>query len=112
MNVYIPLHDVSYIQFAFSSQSALHCLNAFIQECSAFSNDIRNMMRLLLANQQAVPLAQMTVSPQQSAFCRTLGGIVVHTVSVIMSKVDVNLLLPFVNMLKNPASLKVQVLVV
>ena len=75
-----------------------------------FSDDIILMMRLLVANEQAVPLAQMTVSPQQPAFCRTLGGIVVHTVSVIMNKVSVDLLLPFVNMLNNPAVLKVKVL--
>ena len=66
------------------------------------------IMRLLLSNQQGGPLAQMAVSPDQSALCRTLTDIVVHTVSVIMSKTNVDLLAPFEKLLTKPTDLKVR----
>ena len=63
--------------------------------------------QLLLTNQQGGPLVQMTVSPALTSEFKTLGSIVVHTVAVLSSNSTYPILLPFVNMLTNPAALTV-----
>lgn len=65
-------------------------------------------MRMLLTNQQGGILAQMSVSPHQLGHHRTLTGLVVHTVVVLLSRPNTELLLPFINMITNPASLEVR----
>ena len=85
----------------------LQVFNASVQEVSP---DMRHMVRLLLSNKQGGQLAEMAVSPNQPALCRTLEGIVVHTVSVVLNKAAVDLLQPFLNILSDPIALEVNVL--
>ena len=92
-----------YLLFA----QALHTLNTFIQDSAELSHDLMYLSRLLLSNQQDGPLAQLTVSPDQPPLCRTLSGIVIHCVSVMLSRTSVNLLQPFLYMLNNPSALEV-----
>ena len=68
------------------------------------------VLRLLLANQQGGTLAQMVVSPHQAhaALHRSLTGLVVYTVAVLLSRANTKLLLPFLNMLTNPTVLEVR----
>ena len=65
------------------------------------------MARLLVANEQGGPLAQLVVEPTQPLQHRTLGAIIVHTAAVFLCRQRVAILQPFVNMLKNPATLVV-----
>lgn len=68
---------------------------------------MRQTARLLLTNEQGGPLAQLHVTPELPAMCKTLGAVVVHTVAVLESKSRQHTLLPFVNMMANPAALAV-----
>ena len=52
----------------------------------------------------------MVISPNQPIQCRTLTGLVMHTAVVIFSRLDIELLLPFVSMLTNPAALNVSMI--
>ncbi len=72
------------------------------------------VLRLLLANQQGGTLAQMVVSPHQAhaGLHRSLTGLVVHTVAVLLSRAKTKLLFPFLNMLTNPTALEVRELYV
>ena len=65
------------------------------------------MARLLVANEQGGPLAQLVVGPTQHPKYLTLGAIIVHTAAVFLCQQRVGILQPFVNMLKNPATLVV-----
>ena len=65
------------------------------------------MGRLLVANEQGGALAQLGVCPRQPLKQRTLGAVVVHTVAVFFCQQKVDILQPFVNILKNPAALVV-----
>ena len=65
------------------------------------------MARLLVANEQGGPLAQLVVDPMQPPKYRTLGAIIVHTAAVFLCQQRVAILQPFVNMLKNPVTLVV-----
>ena len=65
------------------------------------------MGRLLVANEQGGALAQLGVCPRQPLKHRTLGAVVVHTVAVFFCQQKVDILQPFVNILKNPAALVV-----
>ncbi len=49
----------------------------------------------------------MVASPYQAGLHRTLTGLVVHTVTVLLSRANTELLLPFINMINNPAALEV-----
>lgn len=82
-------------------------MNQFTLEMKSFSPLMRQAARLLLTNQQGGPLGQMTVSPELPAECKTLGAVVVHTIAVINCNSRQDILLPFVNMLTNPAALMV-----
>ena len=66
--------------------------------------------RLLLANEQGGPLAQLHVTPELPALCKTLGAIVIHTVAVLESSFQQPVLQPLVNMMANPAALAVSAL--
>lgn len=88
---------------------AIQALNTVIQSCTNYSPDILHLLRLLLANQQGGQLAQMTVSPDQPALCRTLTALVIHTAAVLLTRANDDLLLPFVNMLNNPSVLGVSI---
>lgn len=68
---------------------------------------MRHMARLLLANEQGGPLAQLRVTPKLPAMCKTLGAIVIHTVAVLDSCSNRPSLLPFINMMTYPAALAV-----
>ena len=71
-----------------------------------FSDELRLTARALLANQQGGRvLEQMTVSPQQPLQCRIILGVVVHAAAVFFGRQKADVLLPFVNMLNNPALL-------
>ena len=67
------------------------------------------MGRVLLANEQGGPLAQLTVTSKQTPLQQTLGSIVVHTAAVLLCRQGVGLLKPFVNMLCNPTALVVSI---
>ena len=89
-------------------QQALERLNEFIKSYQLFSDELRLTARALLANQQGGSvLEQMFVSPQQPLQYRTILGVVVHAAAVFFGRQKVDILLPFVNMLNNPALLKV-----
>ena len=66
--------------------------------------------RALLVNQQGGQLVQLQVSPQQPSLARDLTALVVHTAIVLSARKDTDVLMPFVNMLNNPAALVVSVL--
>ena len=73
------------------------------------SNELRFMARALLANEQGGRvLKQMSVSPRQPLQCRTILGVVVHAAAVFFGRQKVDVLLPFVNILSNPAALNVK----
>ena len=67
--------------------------------------------KALIANEQGGPLAQMRVSPQQPLQCKSLSAFVVHTAVVFLSRQNVDVLLPFANMLIHPAELIVSVFI-
>lgn len=72
------------------------------------SNELRFTARALLANQfGGKVLEQMLVSPQQLIQHKSILGIVVHAAVVFFGRQKVNLLLPFINILNNPAALNV-----
>ena len=73
----------------------------------AFSHSMLHMARLLLTNKQGGPLAQLCVTPELPAICKTLGAIIIHTVAAIDSNSGQPLLLPFLNMMTYPAQLAV-----
>ncbi len=89
-------------------QQALERLNEFIMNHQLLSNELRFTARALLANQQGGRiLEQMSVSPRQPLQYRTILGVVVHAAAVFFGRQKVDILLPFVNMLNNPALLNV-----
>ena len=73
----------------------------------AFSSSMLHMAKLFLTNEQGGPLAQLCVTPELPAICKTLGAIIVHTVAVIELNSGQPLLLPFLNMMAYPAQLAV-----
>ena len=68
---------------------------------------MRWMARALVANAQGGTMAQLCVAPSQPLQCRTLAALVVHAAAVFFSKPGNQMLLPFINMLINPAVLVV-----
>jgi hypothetical protein len=70
---------------------------------------MRYTARLLLTNEQGGPLAQLRVTPELPAIYKTLGAVVIHTVAVLESSSRKPILLPFVNMMSDPAALVVSV---
>ena len=87
---------------------ALEKLDEFIVNHRLLSNELRFTARALLANQQGGRvLEQMTVSPQQPLQCRTILGVVVHAAAVFLGRQKLDVLLPFINILNNPAALNV-----
>jgi hypothetical protein len=76
---------------------------------ATFSLPMRQTARLLLANKQGGPLAQLCVTPELPALEKTLGAVVIHTVAVLESSSRQPILLPFVNMMSNPAALAVSI---
>lgn len=85
-------------------------MNQLTLKLKSFSPPMRQAARLLIANEQGGPLGQMRISPDVPAEWKTLGSIVIHTVAVLNSNSRSHLILPFVNMLNNPASLTVSIL--
>lgn len=72
------------------------------------SDELCSIAKALLTNELGgKDLKQMTVSPQQSFQCRTILGVVVHAAAVFFGQQELSILLPFVNILNNPAALKV-----
>ena len=69
---------------------------------------MRQAARLLLTNKQGGTLAQMCISPDLPSENKTLATIVVHAVSIFTSTSKQRILLPFVNMLSDPAALSVR----
>lgn len=82
-------------------------LDEFIRDHQSLSKEMHYISRALLANQQGGILKQMSVSPKQPLHCRTTLGVVIHATSVFFNKQKIDLLLPFVSMLKNPVALSV-----
>jgi len=85
----------------------LEQLDNIFQNFPFISFNMINMMRLLLANQQGGVLDTMTVSPHQSSKHKSLSSIVIHTAVVLYSRPNVDMLLPFTNMLQNPQAIEV-----
>ena len=81
--------------------------NQFLLDMKALSPPMLLAARRLLTNQQGGILAQMKVTERLSLECKTLGSIVIHTVAVLFSNSKQPILLPFIKMLDNPASLRV-----
>ena len=87
---------------------ALDKLDELVVKHKLLSNELRFTARALLANQQGGRvLEQMTVSPRQPLLCRTVLGVVVHAAAVFFGRQKLHILLPFVNILNNPAALNV-----
>ncbi len=68
---------------------------------------MRQAARCFLTNDQGGNLAQMKMTPELSLSCKTLSSVVVHASAVILCNSKYPILLPFVNMLTNPATLAV-----
>ena len=75
----------------------------------SFSPAMRHTARLFLTNGQGGPLAQMTLRPGLPSGCKTLGAIVAHAISVFSCRENLPILLPFINMMSNPANLAVSI---
>ena len=101
----ILVHIVHLVAFF---PQALEKLDEFIVNHELLSNELRSTAKALLSNDQGgKDLEQMTVSPQQPLQCRTILGVVVHTAAVFFGQQKIAILLPFVNILNNPAALNV-----
>ena len=61
-----------------------------------------------LTNRQGGDLAQMKISDTLSPEYRSLGAVVVHTIAVLFSNYEMQILQPFISMLGNPAALTVR----
>ena len=68
------------------------------------------LAKRLVANEQGGPLSTLCVSPGNQPEHRTLGGIVVHAVTVLLcrNKNKAGILLPFDHMLHDPSALMVR----
>jgi hypothetical protein len=87
---------------------AIEKLDELVENHKLLSNDLRSTAQALLANELGgKDLEQMTVSPQQPLQCRTILGVVVHAATVLFGQQKLAILLPFVNILTNPAALNV-----
>lgn len=73
----------------------------------ALSPSMRHTAQLLLTNKQGGPLAQMCITQKLPVMWKILGAVVVHTAAVLFSNSGRRSLLPFINMLTNPAALDV-----
>ena len=82
-------------------------MNEFIVGCQQLSSEMKQVGRLLITNQHAAALGQMTISLRQPPKCKPLGAIVVHTASVILCRRKIDILMPFVSIFSNPAALNV-----
>lgn len=85
----------------------LELFNQFSSSVKVFPRSMLQAARLLLTNQQGGPLAQMTITPDLPSENITLCSIIVHCMAVFSSNATCHILLPFVNMLTNPAALTV-----
>ena len=94
------------INFIFDQQ-LMELFGQFTLSVKAFTPSMRRTAQLLLTNQQGGPLAQMTITPTLPSECKALGSIVIHSVVAFSSNSRYHILLPFVNMLTNPAALTV-----
>ena len=63
--------------------------------------------RKLISNAQGGPLASLQVTANQPMFQQTLGALVVHAVTVLISRSSLDLLCPFVTLFKDPGSMAV-----
>ena len=69
---------------------------------------VKDLAKLLLRNEQGSPLPQMHAHYSLMPHDKILGAIIVHTATVLRSNSQQSYLLPFVNMLDNPAALVVR----
>jgi hypothetical protein len=76
----------------------------------AFSPPMLQAARSLLINQQGGDLAQMKMSDTLDSGCKTQAAVVMHTIAVLFSNSKLQLLMPFINILDNPASLTVRII--
>ena len=82
-------------------------LDRHISSLSAMNGEVKVIGRMLIANEQGRNLASLIVKPKQPKHFRNLAALVVHAAVVLSSNAGNPLLLPFINMLQNPAVLKV-----
>ena len=73
---------------------------------SSFSQ-MKLFAKRLVANEQGGPLSALRVSPGNPVEHQTLGGIVVHAVTVLLCRSKADILLPFYHMLHDPSYLVV-----
>lgn len=81
-------------------------LDRHLLSLSGMNSEMKRIGRMLIANEQGRNLASLSVTPKQSKHLRNLAALVIHATVVFTSKKDNDLLLPFINMLQNPAALK------
>lgn len=82
-------------------------LDRHISNLNAMNGEMKRIGRMLIANEQGRNLASLIVEPKQPKHFRNLAALVVHAAVVLSSNVGNPLLFPFINMLQNPAALKV-----
>ena len=63
--------------------------------------------RKLVSNAQGGPLSALQVSANQPMFQQSLGALVVHAVTALISRSSLDLLCPLVTLLKAPGSMAV-----
>ena len=82
-------------------------LDRHISNLNAMNGEMKTIGRMLIANEQGRNLASLIVAPKQPKHFRTLVAVIVHAAVVLSSNAGNPLLLPFINILQNPAVLKV-----
>ena len=79
----------------------------YFKNLKQINSPMRQAARRYLTNDQGGTLAQMRMTPELPLSCKTLSTIVVHATTVILCNREYPILLPFANMLLNPAALLV-----
>ncbi len=82
-------------------------LDQYLKGLQLLTAPMWHAARCFLTNEQGGSLAQMRMSKELSSTCRCLSAVVVHVSTVILTNSKHGLLLPFVNMIMNPATLTV-----
>ena len=71
-----------------------------------YKEPLINFAKLILHNEQGSSISQMKIHPGLTAENKILGAVAVHT-AIVINSINTPILLPFFNMLNNPAALAV-----
>ena len=85
-------------------------LDTHLSSLRSMSSEMKRVGRMLIANEQGRNFVCLNVMPKQSKHVRNLAALVVHTAIVFTTTSTQNILFPFLNMLQNPAVLRVIIL--